>query len=237
MYIFKDKTISEHLTELALAGNKKFAAMLNPNVEGVLGIRVPQLRQLAQCIAKDESWRQYVAEADTEFMESRMLHGMVIGYAKGVALEERFSLIEKWVPRINSWSVCDSVCSTFKPKKNEREAWWRFILPYFESSEEYEVRFAVVMALDLFVDEEHISEILRIVDKIRHEGYYVKMAIAWLISVCYVKLPNQTMPYLKKNNLDDFTHNKALQKICESFRATDEQKAEIRLLKRKEAKK
>ena len=56
--------------------------MLNPDVDGVLGIRIPQLRLLAKSIAADSSWQEYVASADTEFMESRMLHGMVIGYVK-----------------------------------------------------------------------------------------------------------------------------------------------------------
>ncbi|MDO4511691.1 MAG: DNA alkylation repair protein [Bacteroidales bacterium] len=235
-YTFQGKSISEHLLEMASAGNKQFAAMLNPGVDAVLGIRVPSLRLLAKAIAQSDTWRQYLASADTEYMESRMLHGMVIGYVKGITAAERLALVKEWVPRVNSWSVCDSACSTFKPKKSEREQWWQFIQPYFKAKGEYEVRFAVVMAMDLFIDEEHITEILRIADGIRHEGYYVKMAVAWLISVCYVKLPGITMPYLQHNHLDDFTHNKALQKICESLRATSEQKAAVRLLKRKEVK-
>lgn len=91
--------------------------MLNPGVDGVLGIRIPQLRLLAKGIATDSSWQEYVASADTEFMESRMLHGMVIGYVKGITLRHRLALIADWVPRINSWSVCDCVCSTFKLKR------------------------------------------------------------------------------------------------------------------------
>lgn len=234
MYTFQGKTIPELLQNLAEQGNKKFTAMLNPGVDGVLGIRIPHLRHLARQIAADSAWRDYVATAaDTDFMESRMLHGMVIAYAKGIGTDERLKLVKEWVPRINSWSVCDNVCCTFKPKPCERAQWWRFIQPYFKSEREYELRFAVVMALDAFVDEEHIAQILQIVDGIRHDGYYVKMAVAWLLSVCFVKFPEATMPYLRHNSLDDFTHNKAIQKICESFRATDEQKADVRRLKRK----
>ena len=119
MYTFQGKSISAHLTRLAQHGNKPFSAMLNPDVEGVLGIRVPQLRALAKSIAADASWREYVANADTEYMESRMLHGMVIGYVSGISLESRFALIREWVSRINSWSVCDCACSSFKLKKSE----------------------------------------------------------------------------------------------------------------------
>lgn len=237
MYTFQGKSISAHLTRLAQHGNKPFSAMLNPDVEGVLGIRVPQLRALAKSIAADASWREYVANADTEYMESRMLHGMVIGYVSGISLESRFALIREWVPRINSWSVCDCACSTFKIKKSEREQWWQFIQPYFKSSATYEVRFAVVMALREFVDESHIGRVLHIAGSIQHPDYYVKMAVAWLVAECFVKMPQRTMSFLESQSLDTFTHGKAIQKICESLRISAEQKATVRRLKRKEGKK
>ncbi|MNW66444.1 hypothetical protein D3C74_449170 [compost metagenome] len=61
----------------------------------------------------------------------------------------------------------------------------------------------------------------------------MKMAVAWAISIAYVKQPEVTMPYLQNNTLDDFTYNKALQKITESYRVTPEDKQLIRSMKRK----
>jgi hypothetical protein len=75
--------------------------------------------------------------------------------------------------------------------------------------------------------------VLALLDAVKHEGYYVKMAAAWAISICFVKYPEKTMAYLKKNNLDDFTFNKALQKIAESLQVDKEMKAIIRSMKRK----
>ena len=40
-----------------------------------------------------------------------------------------------------------------------------------------------------------------------------KMAIAWAVSICYIKFLDLTSDYLKHNTLDDFTYNKALQKL------------------------
>lgn len=74
---------------------------------------------------------------------------------------------------------------------------------------------------------------LLLLDKIKHEGYYVKMAVAWAVSICYVKHPVTTMKYLKNNTLDCFTYNKALQKITESYRVDRETKDLIRGMKRK----
>ena len=59
------------------------------------------------------------------------------------------------------------------------------------------------------------------------------MAVAWAISVCYVKFPEKTMQFLKNNNLDDFTYNKALQKMLESYRVEDKVNKILRKMKRK----
>ncbi len=87
--------------------------------------------------------------------------------------------------------------------------------------------------LTSYIDEKYINTALDILDTVKHEGYYVKMAVAWAISICYIKLPEQTMAYLKKNTLDDFTYNKALQKITESYRIDKENKDMIPGMRRK----
>ena len=87
--------------------------------------------------------------------------------------------------------------------------------------------------LDFFINEEYIDQVLEILGKVRHEGgYYVKMAAAWAVSVCYVKFPEKTEVFLRKNLLDDFTHNKAIQKIRESYRVSKEEKERLKELRR-----
>ena len=39
---------------------------------------------------------------------------------------------------------------------------------------------------------------LEILGKVHHEGYYVKMAAAWAVSVCYVKFPEKTKSFSAK---------------------------------------
>jgi len=70
-------------------------------------------------------------------------------------------------------------------------------------------------------------------DQIKHEGYYVKMAVAWVLSIYYINLPELTIEYLKRNELDKFTYNKTLQKITESLRIDQAEKARIKGMKRK----
>lgn len=233
-YRINGLSIKENLLQLAGDGNKKFTESLHPGIENVLGIRIPALRQLGAQIAKDD-WQNYLQTADTYYMEERILQGMVIGNLKMKDVEAYLSLVAEFVPIINSWSVCDTFDfygkQRFVDKNKERV--WEFLESWLKSDQEYEIRFGVVMAMAHYIDEEYIDKVLQWTDRIHHEGYYVKMAVAWALSVCYVKFPQKTMDYLKKNNLDDFTYNKALQKIVESYRVSLEDKEIIRSMKRK----
>ena len=113
-----------------------------------------------------------------------------------------------------------------------RERLWEYLKEWMHAEGEYEVRFGVVQAMENFIDEGHIHELLGCLDAVRHEGYYVKMAVAWALSVCFVRFPDITMDYLRQNSLDDFTYNRALQKIVESYRVDAQVKQQIRAMKR-----
>ena len=88
------------------------------------------------------------------------------------------------------------------------------------------------MLLNHFTDDEFAEEALNLLEAIKHEDYYVKMGVAWAISIFYIKQPQLTLKLIKQNNLDDFTHNKAIQKIRESFRVSNEDKEMLNSFKR-----
>jgi 3-methyladenine DNA glycosylase AlkD len=168
-------------------------------------------------------------------LESCMGEGMVLGCIKPDAdVEFYLQRVTRFVWIINSWSVCD----TFKFGGGKRfvaenkERLWHYLVGWMHAQGEYEIRFGVVMSMQLFIDDEHIGQLLEEYDAIRHDGYYVKMAVAWALSVCFVKFPEITMQYLKQNTLDDFTYNKTLQKIIESYRVDTETKKLIKQMKR-----
>lgn len=210
---------------------KTFLMTLIPNKTNILGVRLPHLRQIAKTIAKGD-WRTYLNDASDDYFEEVMLQGIVIGYVK-TDIRERLKLIEAFVPKIDNWSVCDSFCASLKSTKQHRDVVWKFLQQYFSSNKEFELRFAIVMLIHYYIEETYIQRVIDILDRIQHDGYYVKMAVAWALSICFVKFPEWTMNYLKNNSLDDFTYNKALQKIIESDRIDNETKETIRQMKRK----
>ncbi len=225
-----EKQIRETLFSLADEEYQKFHSSLCPGINNIIGIRVPVLREFAKEIVKGD-WRTYLKTAKNEYYEEVMLQGMVIGLAK-MELQERLKYIKSFVPQIDNWAVCDVTCAGLKFTKKHMSEMWELIQPYINSNKEFEIRFGVVMLLDFYITEEYIKEVLAILNNIHHDGYYVKMAVAWAISICYIKFPKETMMLLQNNTLDTFTYNKALQKIIESYRVTKEDKEIIRKMKR-----
>lgn len=225
--------LRKQLEQFAEADYKAFNEKLLPGVTNVLGVRLPKLREIAKQAVKEDAqaFLQKMREMDWKgaCYEEKMIYGLAIGYANMDDAGHREQL-DAFVPLIDNWGVCDSVCTTCKWMRKRPEFWWDYLNQWMLSDMEYGIRFALVAMLDHFVDERHIREILAVCGQVKHEGYYVKMALAWLISVCFVKFPEETYAWLRDNLPDDFTHKKSIQKICESYRVSDEWKAKVRTL-------
>ena len=97
-----------------------------------------------------------IQQAESEYFEEIMLQGMVIGYVK-TDIDEILRYVADFVPKIDNWSVCDSFCTGLKFTKTNMEKVWDFLQPYLVSTEEYEIRFGVVMLLDFYLEEAYIN--------------------------------------------------------------------------------
>lgn len=226
------KEIKKKLKELSDTKYKEFHSSLCPGTENIIGVRVPILRNYAKELFSVQNWKETIKQIDNQYYEEIMLQGMLIGQAKKENIEIVLKYIEEYLPKIDNWAICDVFCAGLKITQKYKEEMWNFIQKHLKSDKEFEIRFAIVMILDYYIEEEYIKKDLEILDKITHEGYYVKMAIAWAISVCLIKFYDETIKYLQDCNLDNWTYNKAIQKALESYRITNEQKEFLRKMKK-----
>ena len=228
--------IEKDLFELQDKEYREFQIKLCPGVNNIIGVRLPELRKYAKKISKTVN----VADVPTKYYEEIMVKGMLIGLEKDLNFEQ----IENFIPLINNWAVCDTFCNGLKKIKNNKEQMWEFIQKYLKSEKEFEVRFAVDIILQYYIDANYIDKVLKILSKINHKGYYAQMAVAWAYSICFVKFYDKTKEHFEKdlaknskqNNdrqikIDKFTYNKSIQKAIESYRLSKEQKDELRNLK------
>lgn len=227
------ESIIDELIKLADNDYKKFNSKLCPDTKKqMLGIRIPNLRKLAKNIIKDNiPWNEFVRNENPQYFEEVILQGLIICYSK-MDFDEKLEYLNDYVLKIDSWAINDTVVPTLKVKKCDLEKYWEYILPYTKSSLEFEVRFAVVSMLDYFIIDDYVDKVLIQLNKISHDGYYVKMAVAWALAEIGIKYHEKAINFLKENSsLDKFTYNKALQKMIESYRISDKQKENIKKMK------
>ena len=211
---------------------KDFTSSLIPGSRPILGVRVPILRKIAKEIAKGD-WKIFLAEALEDTYEEVAIKGFVIGYAK-VGYEEILPYISKHIEKIDDWSLCDGFCSNLKLVGKHRQEFLEFLLPYARIDEEFKQRVVAVMLMTYYLTDEYIDNTLEILDSLKNEKYYCKMAVAWAIATAWAKQRDKTYIYMKEGNntLDDWTYNKAIQKMLESYRISDEDKRMLRGMKR-----
>lgn len=211
-----------------------FNASLVPGVEcAAIGVRVPALRALARERVRADDWRDFLDATRAESLyELRMLHAMVLGGAK-CTIAEKIALTDAFLPHVDNWAVCDTLCTSFKPKKGEQEALFAFVRDCAGSEIEFRKRFGYVMLMSHFHDAPYIGPVMAIYRDFRHDGYYARMGAAWGLATLWLYAREDALSILRENLWDDFTHNRAIQKLRESYRVSDEDKALALSLKRR----
>ena len=212
---------------------REFTSALIPGSRPIMGVRVPVLRKIAKEIAKSD-WQEYLKEATEDTYEEVAIKGFVIGYAK-----EEFDVllpyIEEHIEKINDWSLCDGFCNNLKIVNKYKEEFLEFLLPYAKVDDEFKQRVVAVMLMNYYLTDAYIDMSLAVLDSLKNEKYYCKMAVAWAVATAWAKQREKTFVYMQDGNnaLDDWTYNKAIQKMLESYRVSDADKAMLRKMKKK----
>ena len=206
---------------------KKFQEKIikNDNIK-IIGIRVPILKKIAKDISK-EDYKNFIKYNKHKYLEENILHGLILGYIKEDE-NDFLKQIDKFIPYIDNWETCDTVCANLKQfKKININAVNNYI-----NKNPWSKRFGLVILINHYIKEENLEFIFNLCKNIKAEEYYVKMAISWLLSICYIKYPSNTLNFLKKANLDKFTHNKTISKICDSKRIEKKIKEKLKLMRK-----
>ena len=219
------KEIEKFLQKNADKKFQKFSATLTPNAQNIIGVKVPIIKQYAKELTKQNITLKDIT-LKNDIFEEIMLEGFLIAYGK-TDFETFVKEIKNFVPKINNWAHCDLFCSALKRIKKNEDYFLNFIQPYLKSKQEFKVRFGLVILLGYYVKEEYLSFIFETLDNFKHDGYYAKMAAAWLLSVCFVKFPKETFAYAKHSKLDVWTFKKGIEKTKQSFRVSPEFKEKL----------
>lgn len=209
----------EYLFSLKDDEYKKFNQKI-VKTDNIIGIRLPILKNIAKIIAKND-YLSFIKNNKHQYSEEIMLHGLVITYLK-IDFNESIKLFDEYIKYIDSWATCDSVVMNYKIVSKNLDICLIKIKEYLKSDKPFIKRVGIVL-LFYYLNDDYIDEVLKLINSIKSDDYYVKMANAWLISICLVKYYDKTVKFLKSCQLDDWTYNKALQKAIESYRIKDKE--------------
>ena len=217
----------------------------------ILGVHVPQLKKLAKELSRRHDAADLIASFEAESVkgtlcfEEKVVWGLMINALKATQ-EHKLALLRTFVPMMDNWAVCDTICCNIKWIK-DKEALWEYLQPYFDSDREFEVRFAVVMSMIFFLEAESFQKVTERLDSIDfsriqseflspkeaklaeqargvakgERPYYVRMAVAWLLATALAKLPDLTRAYVNTCNLPQDVIRLYKRKARESFRTRD----------------
>ena len=226
--------IREKLFELRDEEYKAFHAKLIPTVavENIIGVRTPVLRKYAKEMSKHPQIGEFLGAVPHQYYDENNLHGFIIEQYKD--FDKCLAAVESFLPYIDNWATCDMLA----PKVFGRHT-GELLEPvhrWIASEETYTIRFSMNMLMRFYLDQEFKPEYLELVSGVVSEEYYVNMMIAWYFATALAKQYDAALPYLEQRRLAPWTHNKTIQKACESYRITAEQKQYLRSLKEKNLK-
>ena len=217
----------------------------------ILGVHIPQLKKLAKELSRRPDAADLIASFEAESVkgtlcfEEKLVWGLMINAIKATQ-EQKLALLRAFVPVMDNWAVCDTICCNIKWIK-DKVALWEYLQPYFDSDREFELRFAVVMSMIFFLDTESFPKVTARLDsidfsKIQSEfmspkeakgaakvrgvvkgerPYYVRMAVAWLLATALAKMPEQTRKYVNDCGLPEDVVRLYKRKARESFKTKD----------------
>lgn len=188
----------------------------------LIGVRIPILKNIAKDITKG-NYLKFIENNKHDTFEEILVHGLVIGYIKE-DINTIIKLSKDYIPYISNWALCDSYVANLHILTKYTKEGIKLVKWCLNHKKTYYKRVGYVILLNYYIKEEYLNYIFNECDNNTNDEYYVKMAIAWLISMVYVKYPKETLEYFKNNKLDKWTHNKAIQKIRESRQVSNEEK-------------
>ena len=217
----------------------------------ILGVHIPELKKLARDLSKRSDAADLLASFEQEFhkgslcFEEKIVWGLLIN-ALNASEEQKYAYLKAFVPAMDNWAVCDTICCNIKWIR-DKNALWEFLQPYFDSDREFDVRFAVVMSMIFFLDAESFPKVAARLDSLdfsrihsefmspkeaKHaeqlrgvakgeRPYYVRMAVAWLLATGLAKIPDMTRVYVNSCGLPEDVIRLYKRKARESFKTRD----------------
>lgn len=222
--------IQKELFALQDGKYREFTAKLVPNVnkEKIIGIRTIPLRMLAKRLYNKNETECFINSLPHTYLEENNLHAFLIEQIKD--FERCIEELDRFLPYVDNWATCD-ICSPKILGKHIPNL-VPVLRKWIASKKTYTCRFGMSILMKYFLNEPYFNkEWLNLVADIHSKEYYIRMMQAWFFATSLGKQYEKTIVFLEEKRLDDWVHNKTIQKAIESNRINPEMKPYLKTLK------
>lgn len=222
------KTILQSLYVVRDEKYRDFQSRLIPTVDKskIIGVRTPILRAMAREIMDKNP--SFLSDLPHDTFEENQLHAFVLSQFQD--FDKTVAELDVFLPYVDNWATCDQMSPRVLAKKPN--VLIRYIKKWIASNHVYTVRFAILCLMRYFLDDNFDEMYMYMVLKIKSDNYYVNMMRAWYFATAAAKHYDRILPVFKKQMLDTWTHNRAIQKAIESYRIPKDNKIELKKLKK-----
>ena len=216
----------EYLQQNANPAYNQFNAKIVNSGVPTIGCTVPFLRKLS----KSFTVSQVLQFPTHQFFEVDMIVAMVVSSAK-LPFCQKQPLLWQLASTLENWAVCDG-CIVKNVKQDV--GYFQLFCQMARDGRPFVARYGIVNLLGNFLDDSHLDKVFEICLQVVAKGYYVDMAVAWLVATAMAKNPTKTKHFMQNQgkNLNDFCYNKALQKMRDSLRVSSQDKQWTRTMKK-----
>ena len=164
----------------------------------ILGLHIPDMKKIAKELSARDDRMEILHGLETAslegsskggisscppalYYEETVIWGLMLDYMK-IPLDERLDLFGKFIPNIDNWAVCDTVCCAAKwagHRETDKNRLWDFLGKLRDSDREFEVRFATIMTMCYFLEPEWLPGVFKETDRIdfgRIRSEYIPLA-------------------------------------------------------------
>ena len=221
--------IRDRLFSLQDAKYRELQIKILPNLEpeSIIGVRTPELRQMAKELAVREETGAFLKDLPHRYFDENQLHAFILSGMKDYTA--CMEALERFLPYVDNWATCDQMSP--KVFRKHRPELLGSIRKWIASDQAYTIRFGIGMLMEHYLDGDFDPAYPEMAAGVRSGEYYVNMMTAWYFATALAKQYDAVIPYIENRRLDPWTHNKAIQKAIESYRITPEQKEYLKTLK------
>ena len=221
--------IRDRLFSLQDAKYRELQIKILPNLEpeSIIGVRTPELRQMAKELAVREETGAFLKDLPHRYFDENQVHAFILSGMKDYTA--CMEALERFLPYVDNWATCDQMSP--KVFRKHRMELLGSIRKWIASDQAYTIRFGIGMLMEHYLDGDFDPAYPEMAAGVRSGEYYVNMMTAWYFATALAKQYDAVIPYIENRRLDPWTHNKAIQKAIESYRITPEQKEYLKTLK------